>query len=162
MAEQKVKLVDRGWDNIKKQAIKAVSGKVASVGWQGNSATEDHGGVTNVEVAAWMEFGTRDIPERPMLRQTFDKNLSKYEKEMKLIANTFYTGKDIDGLLLVLGERYRGDMIQEIRSRAFAEWAESTLMSKALQNKSGDVPLWDTGQLINASGVVVVKATERK
>lgn len=161
----KVKIVDRGWNKIKKNVFKIGSiGKAVSVGWQGSEAGIEHEGMTNVELASIMEFGTKDgtIPPRPMYRQTFDQMQQSYWGELGSITKKALGGQDVDGLLLLLGERFRSDIIRAVKGNQFKPWADSTREQKIAQGKGGDVPLWDTGQLMNATRAVVVKGNERK
>jgi hypothetical protein len=157
-----VVVIDRGWSKIIKNATTVAKGKAASVGFQGSEAEmidPEHGGMTNVELAAIHEFGTKDgkIPARPMIQQTFSKQSSKIDKEMVKITQKFLEGKNVDGDLLLLGEEFKSDIIQEIRNDSFAPWAQSTQEYKEKQGFSGDVPLWMTGQLVNALTAVVVE-----
>jgi len=163
MAEQ-VKVIDRGWEKIKKEASKLLKGKAVSVGWQGTEAGIDHEGMTNVEVASIMEFGTKDgkIPERPMFRSTYEENKQKYDKEIEKIAKGFYKDGTVEGNLLVLGEQFKSDIISKVKSNPFQEWAESTREQKEREGKAGDVVLWDTGQMLNALTAVIVSPGDKK
>lgn len=163
MAEQ-VKVVDRGWEKIKKEAFKLMKGKAVSVGWQGNEAGVDHEGMTNVEVASVMEFGTKDgkIKERPMFRSTYDENKQKYDKELEKIAKGFYKDGTIEGNLLVLGETFKSDIIAKVQTNPFREWEDSTKKRKEREGKAGDVVLWDTGQMLNALTAVIVSPGDKK
>jgi phage gpG-like protein len=157
-----VVVIDRGWGKIIKNATTVAKGKAASVGFQGSEAEmidPEHGGMTNVELAAIHEFGTKDgkIPARPMIQQTFSKHSSKIDKAMVKVSKDFFDGKNIDGELRMVGEDFRSDIIQEIRNDSFKEWAQSTEVYKEKQGRSGDVPLWMSGQLVNALTTVVVE-----
>jgi phage gpG-like protein len=161
------KIIDRGWNKLKKQSLTLSKGKATAVGFQGSEAEivdPEHGGLTNVELAAIHEFGTKDgrIPERPMIRQTFDENQSKYEKEMANVARAFYDGKNIDGELLVVGEGVKADVFKKVRGAQFEPWAPLTMAMKALIGKEGDVPLWDTGQLMNSLTAIVTDNPNEK
>ncbi len=159
---KEVVVIDRGWSKIIKNATAVAKGKAASVGFQGSEAgmiAPEHGGMTNIELAATHEFGTKDgkIPARPMIQQTFSKHLSKIDKSMAKLTKDFFDGKNVDGELRLVGEEFRSDIIQEIRNDSFAIWAQSTQEYKERQGFSGDVPLWMTGQLVNALTTVIVE-----
>jgi hypothetical protein len=164
MAEtNKVKVIDRGWNKLIKKffGLKS-SGKAVAVGFQGSEAeieSPEHGGLTNVELAAIHEFGTKNgrIPARPMIRQTFDKNQNKYDTEMKKISAKFFDPHNvsIDGELLMLGQDFRTDIIQAVVNDEFQPWADSTQLQKDKQGKAGDPPLWDTNQLVNSIRALV-------
>lgn len=147
---------DLGWNKLVKGIRKLSKGQAAAVGIQGTKASiteKEHEGMTNVELGAVMEFGTKDekIPPRPFLAQTFDENLTEYKAEQVRLAAQFYgTGKSPKGPSLILAEKYRTDVIEAVKKNSFQEWAESTRRMKERQGKEGDVPLWDTGQLINS------------
>jgi len=158
---------DRGWNKIKKMLSRNVNGKAASVGWQGSEAGQDHDGTTNVELAAVHEFGSKDgkIPERKLMRATLEQHAEKYSKEEAEILKKALEGKDIDGLLLLLGEMFKADMFETVNGhklRQIADWADSTKARKEQQGKSGDPILRDTGQLMDAIGVEVVDPKSKK
>lgn len=154
-----VKVIDRGWNKIKRNILKLDKGRIASVGWQGAGASEQHDGMTNAELASLHEFGSSDgtLPSRPVHRQTFDVNKASYQAELDHIGYLFFDGYEVDGMLFLLGERYRGDMLDAVKSSSFAPWAESTRAQKAREGKEGDVPLWDTSQMLNALSVEITK-----
>lgn len=165
MAQPKVKIIDRGWNKIQKQALKMSRGKAVAVGIQGSEAElvdPKHGEMTNVELGAIHEFGTQDghIPERSFIRSTFDENRAKYEKGMKLASQKFFEGKKPDGELLLIGEEFKSDIINKVRSGDLKPLAESTMMTR----EGGAIPLWKSGQLMNALTAVVTDdpASKRK
>lgn len=158
MAKNKLKVVDKGWDDIKKKMLGLKIGKAASVGVQGSEAGEDHGGPTNVMIGSVHEFGSKTVPQRPHWRSTFDEKQSKYQKEMDKIAKRVYEPGQgtIDGDLLLLGEMYKKDVIDKIKSKLSPSLADGTIAHK----KGEDTPLIDTGQYINSFTAIVVKETE--
>ena len=156
MAKPKVKVIDRGWNKIQKQALTMSRGKAVAVGYQGSEAElvdPAHGEITNVELGAIHEFGTQDghTPERSHIRSTFDENQAKYEKGMKEVSRIFFEGKKPDGELLLVGEELKSDIINKVRSGDLEPLAESTMMTR----EGGAIPLWNTGQLMNSLTAVV-------
>lgn len=157
-----LKVVDRGWKRLSKLYRKTVPGVASQVGIQGPEAfavAPDHGDMTNIYLGSIHEFGTKDkrIPERPFMRQTFDKHSARYQRELEKIAKDFFGGIPADPYVRMLGEDYRDDIVQAIASRQFREWKESTRLRKEMEGKSGDVPLWDTGQLKDSITVVMME-----
>jgi phage gpG-like protein len=166
MAEN-VKVIDRGWSKILKAIGKLEKGRASSVGFQGNEAelqAPDHGDMTNVELGAIHEFGTNDgrIPSRPMLRSTFDKKQKEYEAEMVRINKKVTAGESVEDDLLLLGEQFKGDILDAVRGDEFEDWADSTIKKKELEGGAHGVPLWVSGQLMNALTAVVVDAGSKK
>jgi hypothetical protein len=164
---QKFKVIDRGWSKIVKNTTKAKDGRGVAVGFQGDKGelvSSEHGDMTNVELGMIHEFGTKDgrIPERPMIRQTFDNKKNNYIKGMKRIGKDLTGGKKVDGELLLLGEEFKNDIIQSIRNNEYAPWSDFTIMAKEALGKSGGVPLFVTGQLVNALSTEVVDTKSKK
>lgn len=155
-----VKVVDKGWEQIKKNLAGLQAGKVASVGVQGENASKDHGGLSNVELYSYHEFGdmagTGHPPERSSLRSTMADKEADYQKELRKIAKGVFEGGTAEGHLLLLGEKYRADVINKIRSGIPPELAESTIARK----KGEATPLITTGQLINSLSAVVKNALD--
>jgi hypothetical protein len=145
----KVKVIDKGWKKIGQSMQKFAKGKTAAVGIQaGEADISREGGATNVLIGVVHEFGAKggQIPERSYMRSTFDANKSTYQTLLNKIGANVFSAKEIEGELLLLGEKYRKDIIDKIRSGIEPALADSTIEAKA-----GDTtPLIKTGQLINA------------
>jgi len=113
---------DRGWSTLSKRMKSLGNGKAVAVGIQGTAAGQAHeGGLSNVELGTFHEFGGAGgrPPERPFMRGTFDKNKTKYEKEMALLAKQTFdpmSGKKPETSLLFIGELYRGDILQALKA----------------------------------------------
>ena len=109
-----------------------------------------------VDLATIHEFGApaANIPQRSFVRATGDANAAKYARLQTNIVRRL--GKrpravDVKRELFVLGEIVRADMIGLIRARI-----PPTLKPATIARKFGeDVPLIDTGQLINSIRSVV-------
>jgi len=149
----KLKIIDRGWTKIVKGLAGMKIGKVAAVGVQGSAAGEDHGGLTNATLAAYHEYGGNpNPPERSFLRSTMDDNKAKYDKELEKIAKgIFEGGGTLEGHLLLLGEQYRADVIEKIRTSIPPPLSPYTIAQK----KGETTALIDTGQLLNSLSVQV-------
>jgi len=144
----KVKVVDRGWDKLRKNYRKNF---VVAVGIQGKEAEKDHGGVTNVVIGTVHEYGTATVPERSFLRSTGDKHEKKYVKEIAKATSASFEGKKIEVELLLVGEEYKADVISTIKAGIKPPLSAKTI---AVRGK-GATPLWHEGQLIGSISVVV-------
>jgi hypothetical protein len=151
----KVKIVDRGWNKIKKNLAGLRAGKAAAVGVQGSNASKEHegGGLTNALLATFHEYGgDPSPPERSFLRSTMSDRVNEYQKELDNIGRGFFEGGTVEGNLLLLGEKYKADIIDKIKSGIAPPLKEETLV-----RKKGEVTplIGDTGQLINSFSVEV-------
>jgi hypothetical protein len=139
-------VIDRGWRRIQK-AVSQQGNMRAKVGIQGPDAAEDRGdGVTNARIATAHEFGyePNNLPQRSFLRSTFDENVGTYSAMLEKIGAAVLGGASLRGELLLLGEKYRADVIDKVRSGIPPPLSEATI---ALKNGE-TTPLIDTGQLI--------------
>lgn len=155
----KVKIIDRGWKKIGKSLDKFARGKVAAVGIQAGEADIERGeGATNVLIGVVHEFGSVNNPERSHMRSAFDENKNTYQKLLDKIATGVFSAKEVEGELLLLGEKYRKDIIDKIRSGIAPPLAESTIAAKG----GGTTPLWTTGQYINALTALIADAESKR
>jgi len=121
---------DRGWKRIKKD-IKSFDNDKVKVGLLSDSGKAEDGDVDLAAVAAFNEFGTKDIPARPFMAQTFDKNRDK----LKRITESLY-GRVIDGnissfiAIRQLGEWYTGKMQKMVTRGSYVANARSTVNQK--------------------------------
>jgi hypothetical protein len=131
------------------------------VGIQRGEKTNDEG-VDMVDIAAFNEFGTANIPARPFMRQSADTN----EKTMRAFGATQFK-KALQGEITAeqafaaIGVT-QAALTQETVTKS-KEWAEpnaeSTIKKKSKNGNVGDVPLVDKSQLLQslgAPGFVVV------
>lgn len=157
---QEVKVIDKGWNAIKKNLAGLKVGKVASVGVQGPEASQSHGELTNATLYSYHEFGdmagTGHPPERSSLRSTMADKESEYQKELQKIGKGAFEGGTVEGNLLLLGEKYRADVINKIK-----EGIPPALKDETIEQKRGETtPLITTGQLINALSAIVKNASD--
>jgi len=139
------------------EGIKDLKGRRVKVGIQGREAAQIRpGGISMVQLATIHEFGApnANIPQRSFMRSTADTNKRKYERMMaksikKLVRSpeTF----SVDRELLKLGETVRADIIKTVKARIPPPNKQATIDRK----KGEDVPLIDTGLLINSIRAVV-------
>jgi len=146
--------IDRGWLRIKKNAKKLADVR-ATVGVQGDKAMEmREGGITNVQLATTHEFGSPigRVPQRSFIRSTFDEREKRYRKALEKIAkSTTLTPERVRGELRLLGEQYRADIIDQIRSNIPPPLSQVTIDLK----KGETTALIDTGQLMRSIDVQV-------
>jgi hypothetical protein len=151
-----VKDIDRGWKKFKRM-FRRTKGPAAHVGIQGRDAEapKKKGDVTNVLVASVHEFGSpkSGIPERSFLRSSFDENLRDYDRSMKKAAKRVMTSQQLRGEFRLIGEEYRADVIEKIKSNIPPPLAPETQERKARDGAPDKQALVDTGQLLNSIDV---------
>jgi hypothetical protein len=137
-----VKVVDKGWNAMVDRLSQDAYSKV---GYPTN--TVSHGeGLSVVDVAAFHEFGTKDIPIRAHVRSTYDEKIEDLSK-----MSAAELGKVVDGRQTVkmamarLGEFHAGQIKTKINEGPFKE-----LSPKTIAAKGSDRPLIDTGQMIQS------------
>lgn len=151
------KEVDRGFDNLRKQleAIKDGDSYVRA-GVVGEKAAEDHGGITDGDLAQVHEYGatvqrggtTIVIPARPFIRTSFDNHRAEYVSLLRDRIGAVYGGEGtIPEALAELGRAMAADQRTTINQGEFAPLKESTV-----EKKGTSQPLIDTGQLLRALG----------
>lgn len=103
---------------------------------------------SNILKAAYNEFGTGHIPERPFMRTAMRVNRAKYLRTMKKDAQVILA-KGGDGLLRAsldrLGAMAQGDIQHSITSGHWTPNAPSTIRAKGSSR-----PLIDTGEMRNS------------
>lgn len=156
MAGNRVKIIDHGWNKIKLMAAKLKKGQAISVGVQGSEAEEsraDNTAWTNVKNAAVHEWGRQDgsIKERSFLRSTFDENQKDYQRELDRIGKSAFKEGTVEGNLLLLGEKYKLDILNKMKSGIAPELADSTKARRI----GGTTPLIDTKQLMMSLTAVI-------
>lgn len=168
MGAAKVKVIDRGLSRIIRQTNKAGRLKI-KVGIQGSEAEaveHDGEGITNAQLGAIHEFGTKGIslgrsggtsggiPSRSFIRSTFDRESRQWQGLMVRAAKEIYgpTRPDIRKVLGLMGERAVADIRQTINKGIPPE-----LMPETIERKGSSKPLIDTGQLKASITYKVIK-----
>jgi hypothetical protein len=129
--------------------IKKAGKSYTQVGYQGDEKEnkKDKDGniekskATIVEVAAYNEFGTKNIPERSFMRKAFDR----VEHQIDKLTNNLYievcTGKKTTKkALAIVGEFLKSEIQKQIDMTIEPKNAESTI-----RRKKSSHPLIDTG-----------------
>jgi hypothetical protein len=156
-----VVIKDLGWKAIGDVLKKYQSGKAAAVGVQGTKASEDHDGITNAELGAIHEYGTQDgrIPARSWLGSTAAEQEANVVKELKEIATKkVYEGKEPVADIAMMGENFRGKVLEKIKSNIPPALAESTIKQK----KGETIALIKDGQFWNSISSEVVDPKSRR
>ena len=141
--KSQLKVNDKLWKEIKAQFPK-IDKAVVKTGIQSNAGENE--GVSIAEYAAFNEFGTRTIPERPFMRKTFDDNLANYNKLIERLFKGMLGGKlDSKMAFKILGQQTEDDMKNTIMTGNFKSNADSTVAKKGSSR-----PLIDTGTMRNS------------
>jgi phage gpG-like protein len=152
--------VDKGWKDFRKRMEGAKGKHVTKVGLPSGSTPAvvgKKGGnkpfLDLVQIAAVHEFGApnRNIPERSFIRSTTDEEKKNLAHIANLQHQKFIAGKiDLKTALGIIGEYLTGKMKNKIRQRIPPPNSPQTIKRKTVQGKKGDVPLIDTGQLVQS------------
>ena len=137
-----VKLIDHGFDNIIRQALK-LDGKGVKVGIRRGKGSHD--GTDMLDIAVYNHFGTATIPARPFVSDCAEKNAVQIKEAQKRLVYRVYQGNlSADGALAQLGAWYVDVQKGHILHGGWTPYAPSTI-----KRKGSNKPLVDTGQLVN-------------
>lgn len=147
---------DRGYKALDRR-IKGFRGDVVAVGvLESTSEREGEDGLTNVKLAGVHEYGREDgsIPERSWNRGWVDENVAQVRQWKRALAKKVLKGELTEKQALgQLGALVEAGMKGRIQSHIDPPLKESTKKARASRHqhgKSGDVPLYDFGLLINS------------
>ena len=137
-----VKLIDHGFDNIIRQALK-LDGKGVKVGIRRGKGSHD--GTDMLDIAVYNHFGTATIPARPFVSDCAEKNAGQIKEAQKRLVYRVYQGSlSADGALAQLGAWYVNVQQGHILHGGWTPNAPATI-----KRKGSNKPLVDTGQLVN-------------
>ena len=137
-----VKLIDHGFDNIIRQALK-LDGKGVKVGIRRGKGSHD--GTDMLHIAVYNHFGTATIPARPFVSDCAEKNAGQIKEAQKRLVYRVYQGSlSADGALAQLGAWYVNVQKGHILHGGWTPNAPATV-----KRKGSNRPLVDTGQLVN-------------
>ena len=109
----------------------------------GREPKEGTPGATLLQVASAHEFGTRTIPKRSFIRDTFDARKARYIALMRAQAGQIIDGKLTQRVALAqLGAIAAGDIQKRISAGI-----GPALDPETVRRKGSNKPLIDTGQL---------------
>lgn len=137
-----VKLIDHGFDNIIRQALK-LDGRGVKVGIRRGKGSHD--GTDMLDIAVYNHFGTATIPARPFVSDCAEKNAGQIkEAQKRLVYRVYQGGLSADGALAQLGAWYVSVQKGHILHGGWTPNAPATI-----KRKGSNRPLVDTGQLVN-------------
>lgn len=158
MTMGKVKVIDRdrGWKKIAAELRKAAQKPYVKVGFIGDVGGAEHkdSHLTVAGVAAIHEYGApeQNIPERSFIRGTIEAHSNEVQGFIDQQSRSVVLQKiDVKEALGRLGLF----MVSLIKNRIVKEHIppplkESTIRAKTRDGKVGDVPLVNTGQMLNS------------
>ena len=110
------------------------------------------------QIAAWNEYGTPKIPERPAFRASFFNNRKKYLKALIAISKrAFKTQKLKQSAFEALGKEAKNDIERSIVSGSWIANAISTQSKKGKGKQLINDPLINTGQTLSKVNYKVKK-----
>ena len=144
MAKVTVKVQQRGGKKLRRLLREAGKGGVSGVkvGFFSTARYED--GTPVAAVAAWNEFGTKNIPERPFFRNA----LAESERGVSNIL-----AKGIDTKKMVVGEQLAGRVGAHVQGKiqdSITSLKEPPNAPETVRRKGSSDPLLDTGTLRNS------------
>ena len=138
-------------DAFRKQLSQADKEVVAGI-----QAGPVNDGLQVAEYAAWNEFGTRNIPARPFMRNYVDNNTDRLIRFMANGVTQVALGNaTTSGLLNALGLEMQNGIKKSINGGDFAPNAPYTV-----QKKGSNKPLIDTGVMLNSVTYAIRKVGE--
>lgn len=117
---------------------------------------DENGEKTNLtvgDIAVIHEFGSADglIPMRSFLRSTFDARHAEWVQMTDRLRNLVFKGKmDVKKALGLMGLKMQAETKQTIKHFIPPALKPKTILRKTVQGKKGEIPLIDTGQMINS------------
>lgn len=134
--------IDKGMREISAD-LEELSRYEIKVGVQAGEQADDSG-TTIAEIAAYNEYGTDRIPERPFFRNAIAKH-NNWDDDRDKVVNTVIDGARPSTMIELLGQKAEADMRDSIRFGSFVPNAPSTI-----KRKKSDKPLIDKGTLIGS------------
>ena len=142
---------DLGWSRILANLIELDDLAVTVGIHAAEGEEEDESGTTIAEYAAYNEFGTEHIPERPWMRSNADENEAKYNGLIDGAIDKVLQGASPRAALAAVGVEVRNDLIDSIHDEdKYEPLADSTIA-----RKRSSKPLRDTGAMQRAITVSV-------
>jgi hypothetical protein len=144
-AHFKVRDTDKGYKALIARIRDARSLKTVTVGVHDAEGSAPHGDeVTNLDVAAFAEFGTVTEPPRSFLRAWADEREAELRERMRKIGEAIYKGK-LASVAIGL-DRFGLLAVADIQGR-IVDGIPPELAQSTIDRKGSSTPLIDTGQL---------------
>jgi len=104
--------------------------------------------LTVLDVGVYNEFGTKDIPQRPFIRTTYDEKKESWFSTIRSLSAVMISGKiTAKKILGIVGLQAVADTKKTIKS-THPSWPPNK--PSTIKRKKSSKPLIDTGQLINS------------
>lgn len=101
----------------------------ARIGWFSDQKYDKNTSIA--QVAAWNEFGTKDIPSRPFMRSTAHTKQTEWRELLKKMAkDAIANGKSIETVMQQFGELVKGDIQAAIINTTTPPNAPATIKIK--------------------------------
>lgn len=144
------KVIDKGWDRIRRELARANRLEVA-VGIQ--EGTKNGDGFNVAEYAAANEYGTENIPSRPFMRTAFDENVPDITRDMQQQYAAICSGdRTAHQALVVIGQKHADRTKNTITNRDFLP----ALSPQTVKAKKGSTKtLVDTSAMVNGVQISV-------
>lgn len=141
MANRAFQVKDLGFQELT-TSIRGLKGRIIAVGILENLAIGGELDFGLAELALTLEFGTDDgrIPERPVHRETFQRNRSEIQRRLFLAAQKVQGGMSINKALDEVGEWYTSVLQKAIIDYNEVPNAESTEKRKGFNDPLIDTP----------------------
>jgi hypothetical protein len=131
----------RTLDDIKHTGLKV--GVTEKSGREKHENSDEH---TVGDIAFFNEYGTMTTPARSFIRDWVDGNIDKIAKDVeKDFLRVLVTSETVREALTKRGREYRASIVKRIIERIPPPNADVTVA-----RKGGDIPLIETGQLVEA------------
>lgn len=137
-------IVDHGFKKLEKQLnkLRKMNVKAGIL----SDAGSHESGKTLAEIAAYNEFGTDRIPERPAHRDTFEKTRPKFKTNLAKSVDMVIEGKATpEQVLNRIGAWYVGQL-----KKGVIAWDDPPNAPSTIRQKGSDNPLIDTGRTVNS------------
>lgn len=128
-----------------REGFRALAGSEVKYGWTEDSADYPNGDSV-VEIAAFHQFGTSTIPARPILTETFERNVEQLGVLSEAINDEIIDTQtdDLEPALRVIGQFAQSEMQRDF-TRAQGEL--EPLKEATIRSKGHDLRLIETGHL---------------
>jgi hypothetical protein len=142
-----VKVTDKGANALLKRMHDARAPRAVTVGVHAEEGAAPHGETTLLDVAAFHEFGTEDVPRRSFVADWADENEQKNVTRLSEIGAAIVSGK-VPSVEVGLA-RFGVLAVADVQRRMVAGIAPP-LAEATIEQKGSSTPLVDTGQLKSA------------
>lgn len=148
MVATNAKVIDRGWDKIRHEVLRA-KGREVAVGILAGSANAE--GESIAEYATKNEFGY-GVPSRPFMRIAFDESKGAITADFVAQGKSLYAGRrTADQCLTIIGQKHADRIKNVITGRQIPP----PLSPITVALKGSDKTLVDTGAMVGAVQISV-------